>query len=76
MNNDPVMFRDAANNQGRFDKTERGGPSPIVDSRIKAPCQQLRAQKVAMDRKTVPRHPESHGGGLSTVVPVMSLLSS
>ena len=31
MNNDPVMFGDAANNQGRFDRTERGGLSPIVD---------------------------------------------
>ena len=29
-----------------------------------------------MDRKTVPRHPESHGGGRSTIVPVMSLMSS
>ena len=73
MNGDLVMFRGAANNQGRFDSTERDGPSPIVD---KAARQQPRAREAAMNRKTVPRHPESHGGGRSTVVPVMSLLSS
>ena len=73
MNSDPVMFGGAANDQGRFDRTERDGPPPIVD---KAARQQPRARKVAMDRKTVPRHPESHSGGRSTVVPVMFLLSS
>ena len=31
MNNDPIMFGGAANDQGRFDRTERDGPSPIVD---------------------------------------------
>ena len=67
------MFRGTANDQGHFDRIERDGPSPIVD---KAARQQPRAQRVAMDRKTVPRHPESHGDGRSAVVPVMSLLSS